>query len=59
MSPLELGNLTATGTEYFNIGETQERDLQTVFINIIKVLKEEMKKSHKDIQKTQMKSAKK
>jgi hypothetical protein len=41
---------TTTGPEYFNIAETQEKDLKTKDKNIIELLKEKINKSLKEIQ---------
>lgn len=44
MSPLEPSCPTTEGPEYTKRTEAQEKDLKTVVINMIEVLKEEMNK---------------
>ena len=44
MFPLEHCYPTSADPEYCNIAETQEKDFQIAFVNMIEVLKEEMKK---------------
>lgn len=45
MSLLELSNPTTAGSEYFNIAKAQEKECKIVGMNIIDVLKENLKKS--------------
>lgn len=47
-SPWEPTKPTIAGSDYFNIAETQEKDLKIAIMNIIEVLK--MNKSPKEIQ---------
>ena len=51
MSPLKFSNTTTASPEYCDIADTQEKDLNLTFMNIIEVLKEEINKSLKEIQK--------
>jgi hypothetical protein len=47
VSPLEPSYATRVGAEYSSILEAQEKDLKSNYIEIMKVLKEEMNKSLK------------
>lgn len=59
MSPLEPRNTTTVGPEYCNRDEAQEKDLKIAFMNMIKVLKEEINKFPKEIHKTQTNTGRK
>ena len=50
MSPLKFSNPTTASPEYCDIADTQEKDLNLTFMNIIEVLKEEINKSLREIQ---------
>lgn len=50
--PWEVSYPTTTGPEYYNIAEAQEKDFKTAFVNMAKILKEEINKSLDKIQKT-------
>ena len=50
MSPLKPGYPTTAGPEYSNTAATQENDLNTNFMKMIEVLKEEMNKPLKESQ---------
>lgn len=50
MSPLELSHLTIASPEYSNTLEAEENDLQTNFMKMIELLKEEINDSLKKIQ---------
>lgn len=49
MSPLEPSNSTTTGPGKCNIVEAQDKSLKIAFMDMIEVLKEEMKKTLKEI----------
>ena len=53
MSPLEANNSATAGPENCSIAEAQEKGLKTAFMNMIKVLKEEMNKPLKEIYEIQ------
>lgn len=53
MSLLELSNPTTTGPEYSNISKPQEKECKIVCMNIIEVLKKNLKKSKKSPQTLQ------
>ena len=50
MSPLQPSYLIITGPKYSNLAE--DKDFKTVWMKMIEVLKEEMNKSLKEIQKS-------
>lgn len=58
MSPLGPSNPTRVGTVYSKRAETQNKDLKIAFMNMISVLKEEIKKSMKTKLKNGRKSIK-
>jgi hypothetical protein len=49
--PLEPRYPTTTGTKYSSIAEQMKKDFKTAFINILKIIKEEIYKCLKEIQK--------
>lgn len=49
MSPQESSYPTTASTEKISTAEAHEKDLKTNLLNMIKVLKEEMNESHKEI----------
>lgn len=44
MAPPEPSYPTTVRPEYFNAAEAQKKDLKTIFMKVIEVLKEEIKK---------------
>lgn len=50
MSLLEPSNSTTADPEHSNIAEAQIKDLETAWMNMIELLKEENNKSRKEIQ---------
>jgi hypothetical protein len=51
MSPSELSHFSTVSTEYPNTAEAQENELKINFIKITEILKKEINKSLKKIQK--------
>lgn len=52
MSLPETSYPTITVPEYFNTGEAQEKDLESRYIKMVEVLKEEMMKTLEETQET-------
>lgn len=47
MSPLDLNYPTTTGLNYYNITESQEKNLKIIDVQMIEIYKEEMNESSK------------